>query len=501
VLRRVPLYPFLFALYPVLSLAAHNIHEIALSDILRPLVISLLLAGVILGLARLLLRDWDRAALASTIILLLVFSYGQIYAEIRNIQLGGLILFRHRTLGVLWLGLMAIGVIWAWRWLKKPAAWTGWLNLLSALLLIYPIFVIVGNEASRAISLTRGKESAGSAGTGSTGAPDVYYIILDGYGRQDLLKKKFGYDNSNFIDGLKQRGFYVADCAQSNYAFTELSLASSLNYNYLNDLASGFPTEDALDLLIQHGAVRSFFEAHGYQIYAFPTGFPWTEWKDADVYFGDVTSANAWNDFETLFAQTTLLRIPLDLTQLRFTFNSENNRRARILAELKNLKTIPGKKGSKFVFAHIVAPHQPYVFGPNGEPVNQDPDTASIQEKGKAYADQARYISHEILGVIDTIQSQSGTPPIIIIQGDHGPGFGLVTHSERMQNLSAYYLPGVDPTQLLYPTITPVNSFRVILDKYFGQNLPTLQDHSYYSTPENPTDLEPIPNTCLSQSH
>ena len=498
-LKRIPFYPFLFGLYPVLALAAHNIHEIALSDILRPLVISLMLAGVILCLARLILRDWDRAALVSTVILLLFFSYGQIYAELKNIQLGGVILFRHRTLGVLWLGLMVLGVIWAWRWLKKPSAWTGWLNLLSALLLIYPLSIIGLDAVSKVTASRKSIQSASAAGLDSKTLPDVYYIILDGYGRQDLLKRKFGYDNSSFIDGLRQRGFYVADCAQSNYAFTELSLASSLNYNYLNDSDSGFPTEDTLDQLIQHGAVRSFFEEHGYKVYAFPTGFPWTEWKDADVYYGEVTSGLAWNDFETLLAQTTLLRIPLELTQLKYTINIGSNRRTRILAELENLKNIPNRRGSKFVFAHIVAPHQPYVFGANGEAFYQDDNTATNDEKRMAYADQARFISHEILGIIDAIQSQSDRPPIIIIQGDHGPGYGLVSRAERMQNLSAYYLPGIDASRALYPTITPVNSFRIVLDKYFGQTLPLLQDRSDYSTPDTPTDFIPIQNACLSQ--
>jgi hypothetical protein len=109
--------------------------------------------------------------------------------------------------------------------------------------------------------------------------PDVYYIILDAYGREDVLRSAAGYDNSTFLNALRQRGFYVADCSQSNYAYTEFSLTSSLNYNYVENL--GHSERRAL---LRQSAIRSFFEANGYRIVAFPTGWPFTEWRDADLY-------------------------------------------------------------------------------------------------------------------------------------------------------------------------------------------------------------------------
>jgi len=498
-LKKTPFYPLLFATYPVLALAAHNIHEIVLGDIWRSLVVSLLLAGVVLALARLLLGDWHRAALVTVLVLLLFFSYGQVYSVLKNIQVGGSLPFRHRSLGLVWGGLLFIGIIWAWRWLKDPAAWTGWLNLLSALLLIYPLVVIGQDRLNRVTAARRSAESAGLSVPVSAAGPDVYYIILDGYGRHDLLKKKFGYDNGDFIEGLRQRGFYVADCAQSNYGFTELSLASSLNYDYLDSLPSDFANEDSFDQLIQHGRVRTFFEAQGYRTVAFATGFAWTEWKDANFFFAYDTPAGSLNDFETLLAQTTLLRIPLDVTQLKSAINIANTRRARTLSALDHLKAVPDLKGSKLVFAHIVAPHKPYFFGPHGEPIHLDEETATIEQRRQAYADQARYISQAILGVVDSIQSQSKTPPIIVIQGDHGPDDDLVTPQERMQNLNAYFLPGIDASKVLYPTITPVNTFRVILNTYFGQNLPLLKDRSLYFRFEDRAKPELVPNTCISQ--
>jgi hypothetical protein len=49
-----------------------------------------------------------------------------------------------------------------------------------------------------------------------------------------------------------------------------------------------------------------------------------------------------------------------------------------------------------------------------------------------------------------------------------------------MEILNAYYLPGVDPN-LLYNTISPVNTFRIIFNQYFGAHYDLLPDTSYYS--------------------
>ena len=51
--------------------------------------------------------------------------------------------------------------------------------------------------------------------------------------------------------------------------------------------------------------------------------------------------------------------------------------------------------------------------------------------------------------------------------------------------LNAYLLPGVDAKQVLYPSISPVNSFRQLLNTYFGTQLDLVPDESYYTTQKN----------------
>jgi hypothetical protein len=525
-MKKMACYPLLFAAYPILALAAYNIHEIPVDAIWRPLLASLLLCGVVLGTAQLLLRNWHRAALVSSIVLLLALSYGQVYDRVRTGTIRGFRPISHGSLGAVWALLLVLGIVWATNWLKAPSRWTPWLNLIGALLLVYPGLTIISNGPLSSLGAGRARRST-HAHVAASSRSDVYYIILDGYARQDALREEYGYDNAAFIDGLRARGFYVAECSQSNYARTKLSLTSSLNYDYLP-----LPGSDPADLTppeaLLHGRVRTFFEDQGYRTVAFPTGFRWIEWTDADIYARTPGRFKALSDFEILFADTTLLRPAMDWGLKSAVSASANERaRERTLNVLNTLKEIPEYPGSYFVYAHIVSPHGPYVFDADGNPVDPassqatageqyagylphspralDPDSDPLDMKAiqissdqqTGYPGQAAFIGKQILAVVDSLLQNSEVPPIIVIQGDHGAP--TLNKKERMRNLNAYYLPGIDAEEVLYPSITPVDTFRVILNSYFGQHLPMLEDQSYYSNYGNSARFELIPPSCPAQ--
>jgi hypothetical protein len=108
----------------------------------------------------------------------------------------------------------------------------------------------------------------------------------------------------------------------------------------------------------------------------------------------------------------------------------------------------------------------------------------------EGYHSQVLALNQLVLKMVDNILEQSERPPVILLQGDHGTGSGM---RDRMSNLSAYYLPDGGEAAL-YPTITPVNSFRVIFRTYFGADLPLLEDHTYFSEYESLYDFTEIPN-------
>ncbi len=174
-------------------------------------------------------------------ILILFFSYGHLYLLLKGVEVGGFYLFRHRTLVPVWIILAALAIWWVSRTSLDVTLVTYTLNLVGLFLLIFPIMQIVSfsvqNEASQA---SAEKNTSALDLKVKSQPPDIYYIILDGYGRSDVLKNEYDYDNSDFLNGLRGLGFYVADCSQSNYAQTQISLASSLNFNYLDALSDHF---------------------------------------------------------------------------------------------------------------------------------------------------------------------------------------------------------------------------------------------------------------------
>ncbi len=171
--------------------------------------------------------------------------------------------------------------------------------------------------------------------------------------------------------------------------------------------------------------------------------------------------------------------------------------RNRILFTFSELGKVAELPGRKFVFAHVVSPHPPFIFDRNGDAFNtQKPfsleDANSFdgtpEEYIQGYTEQIQYINALTLKAIDEILANSPEPPVIVIQGDHGPRadvtVGILEDSnvkETMPILNAYYFPDQDYSTL-YPSISPVNSFRVILDKILGTHYGLLPDIPYFST-------------------
>ena len=116
------------------------------------------------------------------------------------------------------------------------------------------------------------------------------------------------------------------------------------------------------------------------------------------------------------------------------------------------------------------------------------------------YVEQLRYTNTLLKEMIDGILARSKVPPVIILQGDHGTALSMFEGgverdapdpAERMAILNAYLVPEAVRAKL-YPGITPVNTFRVLLSAQFGDDLPLLPDTSYFSFSKDPYDLQDV---------
>ena len=271
---------------------------------------------------------------------------------------------------------------------------------------------------------------------------------------------------------------------------------------FIDELSGYFSPEQTKRVgmpgLIKRSITRRMLESLGYKTVAFETGYNWTQVEDAEVYLTPKSSkvslldiTGGLNSFESLLIKTSAMLIIVDgatalprFLQLDMNYPHQIHRE-RILFTLDQLGKLPSMPGPKFIFAHIVSPHKPFVFGPAGEVVQQEKDDIS------GYRDQVAYLNTRLVPLLRKIISNSSTPPIIILQGDHG---GLETsEQERMAILNAYYLPE-DGSRLLYDNISPINTFRLVFNHYFGTDYDLLEDTSYFSSYQYPYQYTVIPN-------
>ena len=325
-----------------------------------------------------------------------------------------------------------------------------------------------------------------------TFTPDIYYIILDGYGRADMLQTIHGFDNSMFVDALEQRGFFVASASQSNYARTLLSLSSSLNMQYLDTLSAAMGTSNLwwpATNALQHSEVRRILEHGGYKTIFFANNGQYSDIRDGDFY--EAPFPIQLDIFSGLFVNQTNLSLLAKIDALGIANPSYDTHRRIILYTFERLPEVAALEGPKYVFAHIIAPHPPYVFDHEGNPTDPPyPFTLSVEEHS-GYIEQLQFVNRAVLATIDGILASSKSPPIIIIQGDHGPGTRTDHNSlknsclyERFSILNALYLPGVEKNSIPMD-LSPVNTFRFIFNTYFDGNLELLPNRQYFSTSDH----------------
>lgn len=491
----IPWYPIALSTYPVLALLAENIGEVKPEAGWRPLLVSVLFAGGLFVLLKSIFRDWNRAAFLTALWLVLFFSYGHI-----RILLTEKFSEIDFTLWLLiaWFVLAVLAVLWAAWKSPSPAA----LNVIALGLVVTSFVQITSGLGPRGGHYVAAENAPLQNLTRPQNPPDVYYFILDMYTRADLLKSYFKYDNSDFIAALEGRGFYVAECSQSNYTRTEISLASSLNLSYLQELDPKFNDPDStarrhLWDSLKHNVVRFQLENMGYKTIAFANGFPWSELDDAHVFFTPPPFSSSISEFETLFIQTTFARNLEDVGWLDLDQISGQNFRDRDLLVFNSMDDVARMQGPKYVYVHLIMPHPPFVFGPDGKFTNPADfwNEKKVYPANKfkiGYINQLQFINTKMLEMIDTILADSKTPPIIIIQGDHGPW--LQPDPQRFFILNAYYLP--DHKTDLYPTISPVNSFRLVFNDYFGGNYDMLKDRTYFSPVPKLYNFSESPYPC-----
>jgi len=470
-------YPPLFAAFPILFLYAYNISETSVSEVWLPLVISVAAALVLWAVLSLILRSLAKGGIATTVFLLFFFSYGHLH----DILGWGVFVPKHAYLLSSMLFIWGYCVYFISRAKRDFRIATKFLNITAVVFVAINLFNI-GVHQVKLASLGDVTPEESSEQTVASPAelgtlPDIYFIILDEYAHPDTMKEWYDYDNSGFINSLEDKGFFIAYESRTQSLHSPQVLAQVLNMEYLD----GEPWSESTYRKIAYNEVANFLKAQGYQYIAFGSNFARYTWekyaKDSvDLYlnYHGYNSSSMGTEFVYILWSTTMLQpFYVYVTGSQY----EDSYRCQTLYMLEKLKALPELEGPKFIFAHFICPHTPYVFGPNGEYVA--PANWLNYEDKQFYLGQYIFISAEIEKVIDVLLDESEIPPIIILQSDHGqrpvhPGL-VIGGDEWEKILNAMYLPGMD-YDILSNNISPVNTFRLIFNHYFGTDYPLLED-------------------------
>ena len=446
------LHPFLFAIYPILFLFSHNIEQVRFQATLMPLVIVLCFVSTLFLLDKFITKSSLKTGIIISIFLVLFFFFGHIFELINGWKIGSFEFGRYRYLlpaGILFFIGSSFLII---KTRKKLHDFSTLLNLVSATLVMI-VLINIGfyelvnkNQKQSKNTIVESEKDSLPLLNEPNPYRDIYYIILDEHASSRTLKNIYNYSNQTFIDDLSKKGFYIASNSQSNYPMTFLSLTSSLNMKYLNFLTekAGINSKDRSIpyRLVKNSKTMNLLKSKGYKFIHFNSGWGPTEHNEyADI---NVPCGRKGSAFTKMLIETTML-CPF---KKALTYDD----RKAVLLAFSELAELHKVEGPKFIFAHIISPHYPYVFGANGEEV---PKTKLRPwEQKENYLNQLIFINKKVLELVDNILSHSKETPIIIIQSDHGTSslFGEPNNNnwknpneemlkERHGILNAYYLP------------------------------------------------------------
>lgn len=472
--------PFLFAIFPILSLARENIDYIHVSAILRSVTYSVLLVLIFYLAFNAFFKDQRKSGILAGILIFIFLSYGNIYLSIEN-WLGKPP--DHRVLlGIISVLYLSVGayVIFKVRDAKNLnlAMITGIFVMILYLgisigIYQYQVFTSEARSVSSSEPLSSNMTEEELASL-----PDIYLILLDGHTRSDVLRDNYEFDNSEFTNQLEAMGFWVAKCSHSNYPSTRLSLSTLFEMDYLHHIYDDY--DDLVLPPLNNTAVFQTLENHHYSIVTFHN-YVFEHFNIQDDYrftkednlFGSIS------EFEKQIVDTSILRILIDMEDVfpeswirPFEDSFFLTHYRDTLYTLDTLPKLPERPERLFVFAHLLVTHDPFVFTADGS------FKASKLFTAEDYINSVTFIDSALPEIADKIIQNSETPPVIIIMGDHGPTVKGTSIEDRMKTLFAVYLQGENP-EAFYDDISPVNVFRLIFNSMFDADFDVFEEKSY----------------------
>jgi hypothetical protein len=498
-MNRFILHPFLAPLFPVIALYLNNLTSLSPAMLVRPIIVLELISLLSWAALARLFRN-TRAAAVTVSLLMFIF-----FLHIEG-SLGEML--------VIWfLSFIVLALVVR----KNPAR----LAKFSAPLNVVVITLLLLQSARYVHSVRHSALEAEKVAIVTVQKPDreslpnIVHIILDGFGRPDLINQKFGSDVQFLVNHLNTNGFFVAGQARANYMQTMQSVASSFSMNYLpgsakSDANDAPLSRTQLSRVVENSPVRRELVRLGYRVEgSVATASKLNEWSTTTSHEGFLSMA------EDILIQKSCLG-PL----VQFLSNDQDPRGeaalrahyARVRGEFETATNFVRQEGPAYQILHIVSPHPPFVFAADGSyrapEVNGHlmfGDASHFLMNNQSWADyeegyggQVQWVAAATCRLVERILQESERPVAIIIQGDHGPGLRHDWASSEASDLDcrsgilfAIRLPN-QVSELAPEYQSPVNIYRYLFNELWGGDLPLLPTRVFYSTWGEPDVFEDV---------
>ena len=513
-------HPYLVALFPILIIYSQNIGRVDIEELILPIILWIVFSIALYYGLKVVIKNPFKASIIVTLILILLFSYGHVYYLLNDVSIDGFDIGRNRYLIPAFTIVLGLSLFFM---IKSKRIFDNATSIMNVISVVFLMVVIsnIGLVAAEIVDCENCYQKTFYEGKDFTEffeshkffipddqeLPDVYYLILDEYARSDALQEYHNFNNQEFIQYLEEKGFDVADNSLANYPMSIQSIPATMNMNYINFLADeigrdvrNFKPLIGKDGLYSNNMVIKNFKDMNYKIITFNT-FALTRYENK---LSDETFCN--RDVSLLDNKLVDALARISIFGYYVERWSEAEMRQVTLCAFDEFGNA-GKLFNEpiFVWAHIMLPHPPWIFGPNGEEITPGKpllitDNPEYRDAGweprLQYIQQVEFANKKTIEVIEKIL-ENNENSIIIIQGDHGTAWDLNWQDpdrddvwQRLRNLDAIYFPDEVKRDSLLSDRTLVNTFRIVFNEYFGSEYEILENKLYWGWNAKPYNFK-----------
>ena len=469
--------PYIFAIYPIVRIFSLNAKLIGFAPFLSAMTIIILFSCIVFYSFAFFYKDYKKGSIFTSCLIFLFYQYGWFEKFLSVYAFWGLVI----ALFLLMLKnfdtekLFRIFIF------------------ISVILCMYNTFDILTvmikslrpdiNKSSNIITpdllTTKAKQKY-----------DIYIILLDSYPANEVLKRDFNFDNKNFINYLKSKNFFVHESMYSNYTKTVASVPSFTNLDYIKNLNYYNTFSDA----VENSLLFKTAKKNGYKTFYINT-FSLFDFRNGYIdNFTDLTSYYSMFNMTKIFFFNTLFK------HIFYIFDS-GAQKDDVFWNILDTKIY--EESPKLIFAHILAPHFPYLKDRNNNPIKKEDQNDYLVNAGgleykinkKSCLEYLIHVNSMTVKAVDNILKASEGNAYILILGDHGlrqhyflydekKYFDILLKEKNTMNsffntFVAFYNPEKDYEQIKKQK-SLINIFITFTNNLFGTRYQTKKDKFYY---------------------